>query len=547
MSFDFPITWEHPSDEGLFFQHERSHFPGQVKPLDFALNVKGMEYGFNQAACDYNVPLRMYDRYINTYLYEAIVPIAPETNDTNETLLKNTMPNLSSMWSDKWLPEIKQHLAYWESYNLTEATLIDLYAHLDETYQRLNRIWEIHFLLFFPMMVSISQFEELYTNLFGTEETFGVYQLLTGFKNKTIEANQALWQLSSQVRAVPSICQLLTETPLENIMVQLSESVEGQRFFESLSTYLAEYGKRSNEWSIDAPFWIENPTPVLKNLRDYIRSPERDLVAETEKIIVQREQAVAQAKAQLKNYSQAVSSKFETALESAQVSSFLTEEHFFWIEGHVNYRLRQVCLAIGRQLAKIDIIEQADDIFYFFLNELQVLRTASSLSPQHHLIQARKSTEAQFAQITPPDRLGTPPDGSGLPSGDLVSQTLAKFYGAPPAQSASKQTLQGLPASPGMAQGTVKIVKSLVEADKLEPGDILVSNTTAPPWTALFVSISALVTDTGGVLSHGAIVAREYNIPAVVGVGVATATLKDGQHIEVNGNTGLIRLISAEV
>lgn len=78
----------------------------------------------------------------------------------------------------------------------------------------------------------------------------------------------------------------------------------------------------------------------------------------------------------------------------------------------------------------------------------------------------------------------------------------------------------------------------------MEPGDILVSDTTAPPWTSLFASISALVTDTGGVLSHGAIVAREYNIPAVVGVEVATKVIQDGQMIEVNGNTGLIRLLS---
>ncbi|MGF1527701.1 MAG: PEP-utilizing enzyme, partial [Candidatus Competibacterales bacterium] len=130
--------------------------------------------------------------------------------------------------------------------------------------------------------------------------------------------------------------------------------------------------------------------------------------------------------------------------------------------------------------------------------------------------------------------------------GDPVSQALGKFYGEPPPQPEDGQSLNGYPASPGKARGRAVVLHSLAEAERVQPGDILVADTTSPPWTALFASLAGLVTDTGGVLSHAAIVAREYRIPAVVGVGKATATIKEGQIIEIDGDTGVIRLLPAD-
>lgn len=103
--------------------------------------------------------------------------------------------------------------------------------------------------------------------------------------------------------------------------------------------------------------------------------------------------------------------------------------------------------------------------------------------------------------------------------------------------------LRGGPGSPGRARGPVKVVRSLQEAGKLQAGDVLIAETTAPPWTPLFATAAAVVTDTGGVLSHCAIVAREYGIPAVVGTGGATTTLRDGQVVEVDGDNGLVSIV----
>lgn len=101
----------------------------------------------------------------------------------------------------------------------------------------------------------------------------------------------------------------------------------------------------------------------------------------------------------------------------------------------------------------------------------------------------------------------------------------------------------GNPGSPRKFKGTARIVRSLADGSKLKTGDIPVAETTAPPWTPLFATAAAIVTDTGGILSHCAVVAREYRIPAVVGTGVATRTIKDGQTIEVDGDAGLVRIV----
>jgi pyruvate,water dikinase len=126
-----------------------------------------------------------------------------------------------------------------------------------------------------------------------------------------------------------------------------------------------------------------------------------------------------------------------------------------------------------------------------------------------------------------------------------MEKGMMRFFGGPPPAQDTPGLIRGNPGSAGTVRGPVKIVRILSEAGKLVPGDILVAVTTAPPWTPLFATVGAVVTDTGGVLSHCAVVAREYGIPAVVGTGSATNLLHDGQLVEVDGAQGIVRLLDA--
>jgi pyruvate,water dikinase len=111
---------------------------------------------------------------------------------------------------------------------------------------------------------------------------------------------------------------------------------------------------------------------------------------------------------------------------------------------------------------------------------------------------------------------------------------------SPRTATGAAEALRGVPASPGRVTGPARMIRDLEEFDRLQPGDVLVAPVTTPAWTPLFARAAAVITDTGGLGSHSSIVAREYGIPAVIGTGDATARLRDGQQVTVDGNAGFV-------
>jgi pyruvate,water dikinase len=201
----------------------------------------------------------------------------------------------------------------------------------------------------------------------------------------------------------------------------------------------------------------------------------------------------------------------------------------------VIYHVQRVILEIGGRLA-------LNDVFYLKPDKLQNGRDVS----MKRLVRERKTEMEQFSHVAPPPMLGTAPAFEMTDGGSMVC---AMFKGEmSPANNGNNgiNKIKGLPGSAGVARGTARVIHSLAEAGKLQPGDILVAISPEPPWTPLFATASAIVTDSGGVLSHSAVVAREYRIPAVVGAGNATTTFKDGQLIEVDGNAGTVRVVVEE-
>jgi phosphohistidine swiveling domain-containing protein len=175
-----------------------------------------------------------------------------------------------------------------------------------------------------------------------------------------------------------------------------------------------------------------------------------------------------------------------------------------------------------------------------------VRSTAAQLpdSRQQTTVEGRKAELEHFSAISPPPALGTPP--SEPPPDDPLSRAVFKFFGAPPPEpqgTPEALIIRGGAGSSGTVTGRARIIRSLSDAHRLQAGDVLVAPTTAPAWTPLFATAGAVVTDTGGVLSHCAVVAREYGIPAVVGTGGATMMIADGQIVSVDGDRGTVSVI----
>jgi phosphohistidine swiveling domain-containing protein len=564
---DFPIVWDDPRDAKLTWMlNDKYNTP--IPLLTHAVVVAfitGNISSFEQAGISLDIRITR----LNTYEYLAIVPkgAPPEAVMKGMGMLNRAAPGVFKLmmgkmvggmskkqvaallptverfdtyWLDEILPEIKQHLAYFESCDLRGMSLDQLRAHLAEALKRAERMGALHGVIL-PSFFAVDQFEELYCELFEGASTLDALKLTQGFDNKILEGDRALWRLSRSALATPEVHTILSGHAADEVIPTLEKSAASQHFLADLRAWLAQYGQRLNSaFALGEPSWIEEPTPAIEYLQVYLTQPELRAEMEPALLSLDREKAVAEARAKLAGYPQPVVARFETLLKAAQTAAVVLKDHNFWIDQRLFYHVRRLIMEFGGRLAQAGTLDAANDVFYLTQEELQESRDI----PMKRLVQDRKAEMERFSRVTPPLKVGTMP-AFELEDGGPVMRALSKGEFRPSDNGPREaHSIKGIPGSAGVARGTARVLHSLAEAGKLQPGDVLVAEFTVPPWTPLFATAAAVVTDGGGVLCHSAVVAREYRIPAVVGTGHATTTFKDGQLLEVDGNAGTVRVVS---
>jgi phosphohistidine swiveling domain-containing protein len=545
----FPINWADPGDAAYTWTFERMHAPEPMTLADAVAFNCAFDHGATVAAREYGVPIRALTRRINTYLYLALVPTErPAVQAAADAdPLEAAIGRLDELWDEVYLPEIKRHLRHWEAVDPAGSTMLQLVDALVESVDRTRRLYEIHFLIWFPFMTAISLFDDFYREVLGSVSDFDPYRLLQGFDNMTVASGRALWQLSRWALPIGSVRTILEQEPSKTVTAALDGTPEGRQFLNRLHEYLEAWGQRGDRWGWSFPSWIEDPTPVIKTLQDYVRQPNRDLDGELAAQAAERERLVTQARERMRSHPPDVRDRFEFLLHAAQKAIVLTEDHSHWIDFRCMYHLHRISLEVGRRFLADGVVDRPDDVFLLTLDELREMALELPRPNRRTRIAARRAEMEYFRQLPVPPTLGAPPS-TAAPT-DPVSVALGKFFGprvgilAPTPTVADHALIRGNRGSPGKAAGRARVIRSLAGADKLQPGDVLVVETTAPPWTPLFATAVAVVSDTGGILSHCAVVAREYGIPAVVGTGNATLRIPDGRLIEVDGDAGIVRLL----
>ena len=549
---EFPVTWDQPGDEMLFWEQDRSHASRQLAPLEYELMFDNFMRGMTFAFHHYGVPIQtVRSRRINTYFYSATVP---ELGPREEMAAKQAqaeqnvgraMASVGKLWRDELLPEIQRHLDVMASRDVAMLTDADLHGVLEDTIDRGRRLAEIHMQIVFPAYLAISEFEELYNELFSPDDKFEAHRLLQGLPNKTVEFGHELWKLSRSARWSPGVMEVLEREPADRVVEALRRAHGGRPFLAELTAYLQEYGHRASIWGLAGKTWIEDPTPVIKNLKDYVQQPDSESpVRELERLAAEREEAIAAARERLAGYPGPVRDQFELMLKAAQEGIVISEDHGFYIDSAGLAQIRRVLLEAGRRLAIAAAINQHEDVFMLTAKELLDGLADPAASEYIDTVAERHDEMERYADITPPPALGSMPPGP--PPESAMTRLMVKFSGAPVVPSESPSEVRGSAGSSGKVVGIARVVDSLEDAGRIQPGEILVAPTTAPPWTPLFASVAAVVTDSGGMLSHCAVVAREYAIPAVVGTGNATSAIADGQTIEVDGDEGVVRIIDSQ-
>ncbi|HEY1409711.1 MAG TPA: PEP-utilizing enzyme [Promineifilum sp.] len=566
---DFPVSWADPADARLTWMRD-THISEPITPLAYSV-VAAVVLGFNPAQQSLGVPIAFRLLFFNGYPYGAMVPTDGPPEAVVKTIeavsrvapglikmlmgrvmagqakqivgrLSPTFARVDAYWRYDLLPEIKHHFAYFESMDLRGLSLEQLRAHFAESLRRAERLGELHAKAG-SVTIAMVDFEELYCELFDGATTLDALRLLQGFDNFSLEGDRALWRLSRLALSMPGVRQALAEPAAADIIPALEQTAEGRRFLGDLRDYLEKYGKRLNSFAAGMvePSWIEDPIPAVECLKAYMTVTEADPEAEQARLAAEREKAVAQARAKLAGYPQPVVERFETLLKAAQAGGSIREDNH-WVVERLFYEMRRLALEFGRRLVETGVLATAEDVFYLTSDELLEEGTRPSARVRER-VDERKADLQRFRRLTPPPLLGTMPHFEVDAGSVFAIGAKAHGIGVLPPDSGDSHTLNGIAGSPGVVRGTARVLYSLAEAGKLLPADVLVAKATMPPWTPLFATAAAVVTDTGGVLSHCAVVAREYGIPAVVGTGRATTTFHDGQWLEVDGSAGVVRVL----
>jgi pyruvate,water dikinase len=294
-------------------------------------------------------------------------------------------------------------------------------------------------------------------------------------------------------------------------------------------SYLDKYGMRcAGEIDITRPRWSERPTTLLPMILGNIKSFEpgagqRRFEQGRQEAWNKEQQLLQRLRALPDGEHKAV----ETKLRIDRVRTFMGYREYPKYAMVSRYFIyKQALLREAQRLVEAQVLRDREDIFYLRFQELHdVLRTNRV---DELLIRRRKDEFRSYAALTPPRVLTS--------DGEAVAGSYRRAQLPPGA-------LVGLPVSAGTVEGRARVIRDLAKAE-LEAGDILVTAFTDPSWTPLFVAIRGLVTEVGGLMTHGAVIAREYGLPAVVGVENATRLIRDGQRIRVHGTEGYVEILS---
>ena len=429
------------------------------------------------------------------------------------------------LWRVQWLPEVEKIVQLLETFEPATVKPGQWAATLQGQEEAYMRVFGgIHSLAPGPAHAAFGAFMEAAEAKFGPERREDMYALLQGVPNCSLDRAGALWDLSRILRAHPELLEAL------NRGAELPEAEAAREFKDGLAAMLAIYGHTSNTDLQDLPAWREDPEIPLAAIRAYAGQP--DGSGPSDAAAQQRDRRlVLEAELERQATSDTAVADILLLMKMAQELIPNLEDHNFLADQRMLTASRVRWLAIGRLLQSRGVIDAVDDVFFIEPTELMAVLEGEE-RPEMAVLADRRRDLRQGRAAVPPPILGKPLDQTDGP--------MAEIPGRANLSMGETRVVRGVAASAGSFRGRARLIETLEEAATLTNGDVLVVRTTTPPWTPFFALASAIVTNSGGALSHAAVVAREFGVPAVVGTVNGTAKIKDGDTITVDGTAGLV-------
>lgn len=429
----------------------------------------------------------------------------------------------------KWAKNFMEKCEYFDKINLNslnDAELLSLYNDIENTgikHYRLIRYGMVSHSIATNLMIKnwlVKWLDDNDGSLYAS--------LISGLDdNKTVEMNIRFSDLAKILRKdtnlltkINSIADLsyLNESEINDL---ISFNLDFKKGFDE---FIKDYGHRSNTREILYPRWREDKSYVLGVIK-LLSSSNLDLRKKESESRANRfkteKEVLKEIKKQKGWFFKA--KIFSTVLNLAQTYLTFRENQRFYLD-HLLFRQRLMLLEMGRRLLINEIIEDRDDVF--FLYEKELFSFFNNESNENYKLKdtmsRRKKEFYRYKSSLPPKFLK-----NGIEFDDTVMEY-------------NQNAIYGAAASPGVFNGVARVAESIEELSKLKDNEILITSNTDPAWTAVFSKIGGLITETGGILSHGAVISREYRIPAVTAVKGATEIFKTGEEIVIDGNEGVV-------
>jgi pyruvate,water dikinase len=343
-----------------------------------------------------------------------------------------------------------------------------------------------------------------------------------------VEASLQLWRLAELAHQDKKTeTALLAGETWQQIRDRLNHTENGCQFLSAWDAFMSEHGHHCRgELEMSNPRWAELPDYILGLVRNYLRSIEQvNAVKKQQQLAERRQQLTEECRQRLKNPIKRM--LFNWSLVRCQKLAVNREN---WKNEAVRQvtAIRRMLLALGERLQQQGILKEQDDIFFLEIGEIESVAAGQADFNVKQRIETRRAEYEKNKALTPPPVVV----GRFDPGKDAAAQIVT-----------TASVLNGIGVSSGVVTGKARVILRTDEDQYVSPGEILVAPFTDPAWTPYFLPAAGVVMDLGGALSHGAIIAREYGIPAVVNVGCATKIIRTGQTIQVDGNRGIARIL----